>query len=83
MTVPALSMSGGLTEYQIEESRGRLSGMYVWGDVAYVNGMFFSPEIWREHFKPIVKRISEIGGKNRGDSRPAGSGREEAALVGA
>ncbi|MDR1929915.1 MAG: uroporphyrinogen decarboxylase family protein [Treponema sp.] len=47
----------GLTEYQIEESRGRLSGMYVWGDVAYVNGMMFSPEIWREHFKPITERI--------------------------
>jgi hypothetical protein len=46
-----------LTEYQIEESRGRLSGMYVWGDVAYVNGMMFSPEIWRGHFKPIVERI--------------------------
>jgi hypothetical protein len=50
----------GLTEYQIEESRSRLSGMYVWGDVAYVNGMFFSPEIWREHFKPIVQRIIEV-----------------------
>lgn len=47
----------GLTEYQIEESRGRLSGMYVWGDVAYVNGMLFSPAIWREHFKPITERI--------------------------
>jgi uroporphyrinogen-III decarboxylase len=49
-----------LTEYQIEESRGRLSGMYIWGDVAYVNGMMFSPEIWREHFKPIVERIIKI-----------------------
>jgi hypothetical protein len=50
----------GLTEYQIEESRGRLSGMYVWGDVAYVNGMMFSPEVWREHFKPIVDRIIRV-----------------------
>ncbi|WP_010253613.1 uroporphyrinogen decarboxylase family protein [Treponema primitia] len=50
----------GLTEYQIEESRGRLSGMYIWGDVAYVNGMLFSPEIWREHFKPIVKRLIDV-----------------------
>ena len=49
-----------LTEYQIEESRGRLSGMYIWGDVAYVNGMFFSPSCWREFFKPIVERIIEV-----------------------
>ncbi|MDR2553131.1 MAG: hypothetical protein LBD31_08210 [Treponema sp.] len=47
----------GLMEFQIEESRGRLAGMYVWGDVAYVNGMLFSPEIWREYFKPITARI--------------------------
>ncbi|MDR0585542.1 MAG: hypothetical protein LBG57_14505 [Treponema sp.] len=49
-----------LTEYQIEESRGRLSGMYVWGDVAFVTGMLFSPEIWREHFKPTVARIIKV-----------------------
>jgi uroporphyrinogen-III decarboxylase len=29
--------------------------MVIWGDVAYVNGMLFSPVFWREHFKPIVK----------------------------
>ena len=46
-----------LAEYQIEESRGRLSGMYIWGDVAYVTGMLFSPVYWREHFKPITERI--------------------------
>jgi uroporphyrinogen decarboxylase len=26
----------------------------IWGDVAYVNGMLFSPEYWRSHFRPIV-----------------------------
>ena len=46
-----------LALYQIKESKGRLSGMYIWGDVAYVNGMLFSPEIWREMFKPHVKKI--------------------------
>lgn len=46
-----------LAELQIAESHGRLSGMYIWGDVAYVNGMMFSPEIWRKWFKPIVKRV--------------------------
>ncbi len=54
----------GLAEYQIAESRGRLSGMYIWGDVAYVNGMMFSPEVWREHFKPIVKRVIDLCHKN-------------------
>jgi uroporphyrinogen-III decarboxylase len=34
--------------------------MYIWGDVAYVNGMLFSPEMWRGYFKPIVKRIIEV-----------------------
>jgi hypothetical protein len=46
-----------LVKFQIEEARGRLTGMYIWGDVAYVTGMLFSPAFWREHFKPIVKRI--------------------------
>jgi uroporphyrinogen-III decarboxylase len=50
----------GLAEYQIEESRGRLSGMYIWGDVAYVTGMLFSPEIWRELFKTIVERLIKV-----------------------
>jgi uroporphyrinogen-III decarboxylase len=49
-----------LTEYQIEESRGRLTGMYIWGDVAYVNGMLFSPACWREYFKPINERIIRL-----------------------
>jgi hypothetical protein len=49
-----------LTEYQIEESRGRLTGMYIWGDVAYVKGMFFSPAIWREYFKPITEKIIQV-----------------------
>lgn len=33
--------------------------MYIWGDVAYVNGMLFSPELWRGLFKPQLKRICE------------------------
>jgi hypothetical protein len=49
-----------LTEYQIEEAKGRLSGMYIWGDVAYVNGMFFSPAAWQEYFKPITARIIDV-----------------------
>lgn len=44
-----------MTKGQIEAAGGMLDGMVVWGDVAYVNGMLFSPEYWREYFKPIVK----------------------------
>lgn len=36
-----------------------LSGMVVWGDIAYDNGMFYSPETWRKVFKPAVARLCE------------------------
>lgn len=45
-----------ILEAQIEAGKGILDGMYIWGDVAYVNGMMFSPEMWREVFKPHVER---------------------------
>ncbi len=44
-----------MTKAQIKAADGLLDGMVIWGDVAYVNGMLFSPLFWREHFKPIVK----------------------------
>jgi hypothetical protein len=50
----------GLAEYQIKETGDKLSGMYIWGDLAYVNGMLFSPDFWRRYFKPITGRIIEI-----------------------
>ncbi len=34
-----------------------LDGMVIWGDVAYKNGMLFSPAFWRKHFKPGVKAL--------------------------
>jgi uroporphyrinogen decarboxylase len=43
-----------MTKAQIKAAGGMLDGMVVWGDVAYVNGMLFSPDFWRAHFKPIV-----------------------------
>ena len=49
-----------LTEAQIEAAGGMLDGMVIWGDVAYVNGMLFSPEYWRQWFKPIVQAQIEI-----------------------
>ncbi len=50
----------GLAEYQIKEAGDKLSGMYIWGDIAYVNGMLFSPELWRQYFKPITRRVIDI-----------------------
>lgn len=44
-----------MTKAQIRAADGLLDGMVVWGDVAYVNGMLFSPVFWRQHFKPIVR----------------------------
>ena len=45
-----------ILEAQIEAGKGKLDGMYIWGDVAYVNGMMLSPDMWRDVFKPHVKR---------------------------
>jgi uroporphyrinogen decarboxylase len=43
-----------MTKAQIKAADGMLDGMIIWGDVAYVNGMLFSPDFWRKHFKHIV-----------------------------
>jgi uroporphyrinogen decarboxylase len=43
-----------MTKAQIAAGAGMLDGMVIWGDVAYVNGMLFSPDFWRRHFRPIV-----------------------------
>jgi len=48
------------TKAQIAAGKGRLCGMYIWGDVAYVRGMLFSPRQWREIFKPHVKALIEL-----------------------
>jgi hypothetical protein len=44
---------------QIDAADGLLDGFVIWGDVAYKNNMFFSPDYWRGHFKPWVKAISD------------------------
>jgi hypothetical protein len=44
---------------QIHAADGLLDGFVIWGDVAYKNNMFFSPDYWRKHFKPWVKAITE------------------------
>ena len=45
---------------EIAAGKGRLAGMYIWGDVAYRNGMLFSPKRWRELFKPHVRALIEL-----------------------
>ncbi|HNT89197.1 MAG TPA: uroporphyrinogen decarboxylase family protein [Candidatus Hydrogenedentes bacterium] len=49
----------GIVEGQVAAAKGRLSGLYVWGDIAYDRGMFFSPAYWREVYKPQVRRICD------------------------
>ncbi len=41
----------------IDASDGYLDGFVIWGDVAYRRGMFFSPDYWRQYFKPWVKAM--------------------------
>ena len=43
----------------IEAADGRLDGFVVWGDVAYRKSMFFSPDYWRQYFKPWVQAMVE------------------------
>ena len=49
---------------EIEAGKGLLDGFVIWGDVAYRNGMFFSPNYWREYYKPTVKAIIDLCHKN-------------------
>ena len=49
----------GLVEAEIEAGAGKLTGMYIWGDIAYDHGMFFSPAYWREVYKPQLKRLCD------------------------
>ena len=41
----------------MEAGAGLLDGFVIWGDVAYKRGMFFSPDYWRDYFKPWVKAM--------------------------
>lgn len=49
---------------QIEGAQGLLDGFVIWGDVAYKQGMFFSPDYWREYFKPWVKAMVDVAHEN-------------------
>ena len=47
------------TRAQIEAADGLLDGFVIWGDVAYKNALLFSPDYWRQYFKPWVKAMVE------------------------
>ncbi|MHC4569950.1 MAG: uroporphyrinogen decarboxylase family protein [Planctomycetota bacterium] len=49
----------GIVAGQIAAAKSKLSGLYIWGDVAYDHGMFFSPKYWRDVYKPQLKRICD------------------------
>ncbi len=51
-------------EAQIKAADGLLDGMVIWGDVAYKNNLFFSPDYWRKYFKPWVKAIMDVSHKH-------------------
>lgn len=44
---------------EIDAGKGLLDGFVIWGDVAYKKGLFFSPNYWREYFKPWVAKMVE------------------------
>ncbi len=49
---------------QYEAVEGKLDGFIIYGDVAYVNGMLFSPDSWRRFFKPgLQKQIDFVHSK--------------------
>ena len=49
----------GIVEGQVKAAEGKLKGIYIWGDIACVRGMMFSPTYWREVYKPQLVRICE------------------------
>jgi len=49
----------GIVEGQVAAVGDKLTGMYVWGDIACTRGMLFSPDYWRDVHKPQLKRICE------------------------
>jgi len=48
------------TGRQIAAGEARLSGMVVWGDVAYRKGMFFHPRLWQQWFRPHVRDLIKL-----------------------
>lgn len=49
----------GIVDGQLDAVGGKLTGMYVWGDVACTSGMLLSPDLWRRLHKPQLTRICD------------------------
>jgi hypothetical protein len=49
----------GIVQGQVAAAAGKLRGLYIWGDIAYTGGMFFSPAYWRDAYKPQLRRICD------------------------
>jgi hypothetical protein len=49
----------GIVDGQVEAAASKLTGIYVWGDVASTRGMLISPDLWRRLHKPQLKRICD------------------------
>jgi len=49
----------GIVKGQLAAVGEKLAGLYIWGDIAYDNGMFFSPDYWREAYKPQLAKICD------------------------
>ena len=49
----------GIVKGQIEAAGNKLTGLYIWGDVAYRRGMMFSPVYYRRVYKPQLKRLCD------------------------
>lgn len=45
---------------QIKAAGGLIDGIVIWGDVAYKEDMFFSPDYWRQYYKPGVKAMIDV-----------------------
>lgn len=53
-----------IAKAQIKAADGLIDGMVIWGDVAYRRDMLFSPDFWRENFKPGIKAIVDVCHQN-------------------
>ncbi len=54
----------GVVEGQIEAAGDKLTGLYIWGDIAYRNAMFFSPDYWRDYYRPELARLVKTAVKH-------------------
>ncbi len=49
---------------QIKAADGLIDGMVIWGDIAYKKDMFFSPDYWRQYYKPGLKAMIDVCHEN-------------------